>query len=230
MTKKTPLVIVIDGIIGSGKTTLIEQCLVPGLAKAGYRVAVVPEPVDLWKQNGSLRQFYDDPKRRAYQFQTRAFHDRVRCSQKCHRAHEGTAEVFLLERSIFTDLLFMKMLKQSETVDESEYRDYLDLWTMWREVMPFRPNLFVYLRPALVTAMGRLKERNRDGEQKVSPEYQKLLQAEHDQYFAKKSVEIEPGVRVPCALLETDDNFRDEEGTKKKIVAFFVAEIKKARS
>jgi len=42
-TKAT--VVVFDGEIGAGKTTLIEKLAI-SLAKEGFQVAVVPEPVD----------------------------------------------------------------------------------------------------------------------------------------------------------------------------------------
>jgi len=209
--------VVIDGIIGSGKTTLIEECLLPGLRAEGLSVAVVPEPVQLWKANGSLQQFYDDPKRRGFQFQTRVFHDRVRATQKTY-AETPDADIYLLERSIFTDTLFMNMLYKSKTVDESEHRDYLALWAMWKEVMPFTPSSFVHLRPKLTVAMARVKERSRKGEEGVSRGYQDDLQKEHDKFFEKGYVAMGKNRRAPVFQFDSEKNYRSDKAIKKEVV------------
>ena len=94
---KTPIVVVVDGVIGAGKSTLIRECLIPYFIESGRTVTEVKEPVERWKKNGRLEQFYKDPKRRAYQFQTTAFHDRVHQCIKCYERHKNTSNIFLLE-------------------------------------------------------------------------------------------------------------------------------------
>jgi len=214
--KKMAQVIVIDGIISAGKTSLIEECLVPILTARGYRITVVKEPVDKWKESGSLTQFYKDPSRRAYQFQTRAFHDRIRECQEQYRKHFSNTDIFLLERSIYTDLLFMKMLLDSNTIDETEFRDYKDLWQMWEELMPFIPTLFVYLKPDVEIAMERLCKRSREGET-VSIEYQKALQEKHDEFLGKDVVKISESRNVSCLHLYTNADFVNDIGVKENI-------------
>jgi len=229
--RKLPyIVLVVDGIIGAGKTTLIQDCLVPILSEWGLRITVVPEPVEKWKVLGRLEQFYEDPSRRGYQFQTRAFHDRVKTSQEIHRKYAAHTDVFLLERSVFTDLLFMKTLRESQTIDETEYEDYLDLWTMWEEVMPFRPDLFVYLKPDVDVAMKRLQERNRDGESTVSKDYQVALEEKHDEFLGGDYVAISDSHYVPCFHLSTNSNFRDDDVVKKEIASKFLDKISHIRN
>lgn len=230
MNKKLPyIVVVIDGILGSGKSTLIEECLVPLLTKQGLRITVVQEPVELWKERGALKQFYADPSRRGFQFQIMAFHDRVRVAQEKFKKYKDDTDVFLLERSIFTDKLFMNMLRDSGTVDDSEHRDYFNLWQMWEEVMPFKPDLFVYLKPSVETAMKRLRERNRGGESAVSKEYQLSLEKEHDRFLGKDYVEISDSHYIPCYRLITESNFRDDPEAKKSIAKIFREQIEHIR-
>ncbi len=206
-----PIIVVVDGIIGCGKTTFIRNCLIPILTKKGWRVTEVREPVEKWKDSGRLQQFYKDPNRRGYQFQTRVFHDRVRESQEKYRCYKDDTDIFLLERSIFTDKLFMIMLLESKTIDITEYEDYIDLWTMWSETMPFQPDLFVYLKPDIQTCMNRLRERNRDGEADVSEVYQQQLQKKHDEFLGNEFVAISDCHYVPRLLLPTNSNFRDDQ-------------------
>lgn len=209
------MIIVIEGIIGAGKSVLIEKCLEPHLSQKGYRVTIVREPVHKWKESGRLAQFYKDPSRRGYQFQTRAFHDRVREAQEKFKLRDHT-DIFIMERSIFTDLIFMKTLREMGTIDNTEYEDYLDLWTMWEEVMPLKPDLFVYLKPNVETCMGRLRERNRYGEEGVSIGYQKILSRKHDD-FLKSNIQID-NKKVPVLTLKTEENFRDDKEVQKKII------------
>ena len=219
------IVIVVDGIIGAGKTTLIEDCLKPILSEDGYRVTVVNEPVEKWKADGSLKQFYEDPKRRAFQFQTKVFHDRVKKCQKKFEKYSKCTDIFLLERSIFTDLLFMEMLYDDGKVDQSEYDVYLELWTMWKKVMPFEPDLFIYLKPTIDTVMQRLNERNRTEEAGVDEDYQNKLQIKHDNFLGRKFVKISKSQYVPCVKLNTNSNFRDYEKIKIEITEQVKTEI-----
>lgn len=214
---RRPVIVVVDGVIGAGKTTLIRECLLPALTERGWKVTEVREPVDRWKKNGRLQQFYEDPNRRAYQFQTMAFHDRIHECMETYERYGTSSDVFILERSIFTDILFMKMLLMSKTIDQTEYDDYLALWNMWDRVMPFQPDLFVYLKPSITECMKRLRERNREGETGVSEEYQSNLLKVHDQFLGKSSVKIGRNHYVPRLLLETNDNFRDCLDTKQRV-------------
>ena len=187
------------------------------LSDDGYRVTVVNEPVEHWKEDGSLKQFYEDPERRAYQFQTKVFHDRVKECLKQFKKYGKCTDIFLLERSIFTDKLFMEMLYDSKTIDETEYRDYLDLWSMWKKVMPFQPDLFIYLNPTIDTVMQRLNERNRSEECVVDEKYQLQLKSKHDNFLGGESVQISSKKFSPCLQLNTNSNFRDDYKVKIEI-------------
>lgn len=68
--------VVLDGLIGCGKSTAT-VVLKRELEVRGYTVFVVDEPVELWKKSGRLEMFYTDKRRRSFQFQVRAFHDRI---------------------------------------------------------------------------------------------------------------------------------------------------------
>lgn len=202
-----PTTIVIDGLIGAGKSTFIRECLVPQLTSRGFRVMEIPEPVEKWKQNGRLEMFYSDIRRRAFQFQIIAFHDRVKLAQDIYNRYRDEIDIFIMERSIFTDMIFMKMLHNNKMVDDFEMQDYQNLWTMWTKVMPFVPDLFVYLKPSVNECMNRLKLRNRAEEKDVSNEYQKSLEKMHDDFFCSKNIVLDATTTRPCIVFETDKNF-----------------------
>lgn len=218
-----PLVIVVDGIISAGKTTLLEF-LIPSLIKEGFVVTLVPEPVDQWNKSGRLEMFYKDPKRRAFQFQTCAFHDRVKISQELHKQYNNSTDIFIMERSIFTDILFMNSLYENGTVDDTEYIDYLNLWSMWENVMPLKPDLFIYLKPDIQIAMDRLKKRNRKGEENITTEYQTNLEKWHDIFFKNDHVMI-LNKEVPVIKIENNGDIRSNPSLRDQITLKILEQI-----
>ena len=223
-SSKKYVVVVVDGLVGSGKTTLLEKCLVPILTKKGLKVTLVREPVEKWKKTGALERFYQNPERRGFQFQTMAFHDRVRKSQEKYKKYKDTTDVFLMERSIFSDMLFMKTLFSMGTIDQSEVDDYASLWKMWEEVMPLKPDLFVYLKPDIEEVMDRVVKRARSAETGISKDYQIMLEKHHDEFLGDEYATIS-GLFVPCFRLETNENFRDDEKVMEKITSIIKEKI-----
>lgn len=204
-------VIVVCGPIAVGKTTFVKKCLSPYLSNQGKRVTIVPEPSDDWEENGSLVEFYADPKRKAYQFQTMAFHDRIVKTREAYEKSGTETDIFVLERSIFDDVIFAEMLHDENNMDDTEFRDYMKLWTMWSELMPIVPDLFVYLCPSIGESMRRKQHRDRLGEKEgVTLEYQKLLYDKHEKYLGSGFRNVS-GNMVPVMRFSTDENFITDE-------------------
>lgn len=216
--RRAPFIVVVDGIIGSGKTTLIETWT-SGLTKRGWNVVPVKEPVEKWHDTGILKRFYSNPKRWGYHFQTKAFHDRVVENIVAYEKFGDKADVFILERSPFTDTLFMELLYEAGDVDDMEMKDYKEWWSLWYKVMPYHPNLFVYLKPDLSECMNRLRTRNRDGEQDISMDYQLNLERKHDQFFSGDSVDLSDGTRAKCIWIQTNADFKNDDLVKDTITS-----------
>lgn len=221
------ITIAVEGIISAGKSTLLKKCLIPILIERGWKVTLVDEPVEKWCEDELLKLFYEDPKRYAYHFQTKAFHDRVKECQKQYETHKSDTDVFLLERSVFSDTIFMNTLHHQGMVSDMELRHYNEWWSLWEKVVPIKPDLFIYLKPNLEVCMERLKERSRDGEEGVDVEYQSLLQSFHDKFFDVDAVEVAPGHYVPVMKIETNSNFRDDPEVKRDITNQIEAQLKK---
>ena len=89
---------IIEGNIGSGKTTLIN------ILKNFNNFEVIEEPVNLWlnlkgdDNKNILQEFYDDPERYAYIFQTMVFKTRLNSID-----HPQDKDIRFSERSIWTD-------------------------------------------------------------------------------------------------------------------------------
>lgn len=167
-------VIIVEGEIGAGKTTLIKQ-LVAEYARRGLKAAVVPEPVDEWKRVGILQEFYaDKPKEYrglvAYDFQTYTFVTRIMEAQRVVRENSD-ADVFIMERSVWTDrFVFMEL--QREMVGPARMEMYDKWWAMWVDLVPARlvaaKTSIVYLKPSLPSCQSRVGKRARIGEVNAS--------------------------------------------------------------
>ncbi len=241
-----PLVLVLDGEIGAGKTTLLEL-LGREFASRGHPVAVVAEPVDRWKRVGILQDFYGggtetERARTAYAFQTFVFVTRV---EEALRVAEATpaAEIVLLERSIFTDRhVFVELMR--EVLGAQQVEMYLAWWHLWARVMPYRPGVFIYLKPSLDLCMDRVEARAREGEVDgdgkasggaaaqggVSVEYQARLRRAHEAYLQQQHLDEFPGMPLPppdrdVLVLEgalADDDFaRDPAAARRILKAVF---------
>lgn len=221
MEEKKPLVVVVDGCIGAGKSTYI-AAIKKFTPLYGVNCVFIPEPVEGWKQCGILQRFYSDPSRWAYHFQTKAFHDRVKLNIEMYKTHGNTPDLYILERSPFTDNLFMEILHESGSVDDLEMQHYKEWWELWNQVMPYTPDVFIYLRPSIDVCMNRIKIRHREGEEGVSKEYQLLLQSKHDDFFRFGKVKVTSDKEVPVHTLDSEKNFKDDEGVQLKITEQFL--------
>jgi len=215
-----PKTVVIDGLIGAGKSTCIGVLHKTMPKVTDYTVLVCKEPVDLWKSSGRLAMFYSDMKRRSFQFQCLVFHSRVRQYQQVYQQAveleaDGKNVLILMERSIFSDCFFANILHEQGDMDDSELEDYMDLWQMWTETMPAVPDIFIFLRPKLNTVMERLHDRNRSEESGVSRDYQQHLLVKHDDWYEPGERDLN-GQHCPMHVLDTDFNYRDsEEGARR---------------
>jgi len=197
-------------------TTLIEEGIIPTMMKKGWRVTLIKEPVDNW--NEILPRFYKDPKRWGYHFQTKAFHDRVKESKNKWNQYKDHTDVFICERGFLSDTLFMKTLYEFGHVDDLEMKHYREWWSMWEEIVPFRPDMFIYLQPSIEEIMKRVRLRNRDGEEGVSQQYQEVLKLKHDEIFGGEQVEILESHYIPVYHIKTDSDFKNDEKIKNEIV------------
>lgn len=207
---RPPIVLIIDGEIGAGKSTLLDSLdnFLPSINEM-EKVVIIKEPVETWKNDGHLKEFYADKERNAYEFQTYAFITRIKSIKEAFKKTPD-ADIYIIERSIFTDrYVFVEMLHDEGFIDNRRYNMYIEWWNLWTDVMPIMPTGFVYLKPSLEECMKRIINRNRDGESGIPMKYQELLREKHEEFFGDKFVNVK-GKLVPVLPLETNDNFRDD--------------------
>lgn len=156
--------IVIEGIIGSGKTTLgkllrsnIDDCI------------FIEEQVD----NDLLEQFTKDMKRYVYPFQLSVLIRRHEAYLKalwyCMNGHK-----VILDRSLLGDHVFIETQYQMGNLENCDYKMLKYLLQKYSSDLP-RPKTVIYLDADINTAMKRIQKRNRSGEDNYQREYQYYL-------------------------------------------------------
>jgi len=229
---KKPIVISIEGIIGAGKSTLLNILNNLNIYADTTNVCCIQEPVDEWKRSGALKEYYDSfatnnadiIRLSAYKFQTYTFVTRVNKIISEYKKNPN-ADIYILERCIYSDrYFFVEMLYHSGRFSSTDYKMYNDWWEMWKLIMPFDIDAFIYLKPSVDECMSRVKSRDRAGENQIQSDYQCELEKYHDNYFAQLKTSAQ---KSPLVLhLNTNINFRDSPPHQQEIIAVITHFIK----
>ena len=158
MTRGGKTVIIVEGQIGVGKTTMGE-ILEARLGKPLFRELNNPGTLSL------LDRFYADKPRWAFTLQVHFLNERFRMIKDIFRNGGG-----ILDRSIFGDRIFAQVLHEDGDMTDEEYDTYATLLDNMLEHVQ-EPSLLIYLDCSVDTAMARIKKRNRGLESSIPREY-----------------------------------------------------------
>lgn len=190
--------IVVDGVVGSGKTTLM-NILTEELGVSGFEEPVTDNPI--------LGKFYHDRKRYAFPLQIFFLNRRFRMLKE---AQENKASS-VMDRSIYGDVIFAKLLHDGGDMEKDEFMLYQDLLTNMLDHIQ-APKLMIYLRADVDTAIGRIESRGRDYEQIVERDYWERLNKEYEDYFSAYNLS-------KLLIIETKDyNIIGSEEDRNKVV------------
>jgi deoxyadenosine/deoxycytidine kinase len=172
----------VEGNIGSGKSTF--------LTHLANEFKVILEPVDEWTKmknaNGKniIEEFYNDPARNAYLFQSIAFRSRMK--------NITNKEGYFIERSIFTDRnIFAQTCRDDGLIGDIEWDDYVSWFDWLTSEFKVAPKGIIYLRCDPDVSLERIKKRNRSGEETISIDYLRKLHEKHEQWLLnEKSVPV----------------------------------------
>ncbi len=163
-------VIIIEGQIGAGKTTMGE-ILERHFDIPLYRELGNPDTLSM------LDRFYADKGRWAFTMQIHFLNERFRMIKDIHAAGGG-----LLDRSIFGDRIFAELLHDDGDMSDEEFRSYNTLLdNMLEHADP--PALLVYLDCSVDAAEERITIRNRGLESGIPRDYLEKLNAKYLQWF-----------------------------------------------
>ena len=148
--------VVIDGNIGSGKTTQLGL-----LEKIGYTVR--REPIDTWP----LEEFYKDPKRWAFYF-----HMKILQTLRPLK----TSRLVVYERSLLSSRwVFWEVMRRQGLVTAQEDETY----SYFYEQCAWFPDVYIFLSKSADLAWEHIQERHQAGDSGITKEYWKELDAEY---------------------------------------------------
>lgn len=159
--------VVIEGVIGVGKTSLAK------LLAERMSARLVLEEVE---ENPFLEDFYRDPFR--YAFQVQIFFLLSRYRQQMEFPQQD-----LFQQKTVSDYLFDKdKIFAYVNLNEKELNLYERLWSFLHQDIP-KPDLVIYLQANTQTLMYRIRERDRPYERNISAEYIQRLNEAYSYFF-----------------------------------------------
>lgn len=164
--------IIIEGIIGAGKSTLAEK-----IHERIPRSKLYREPVN---SNPYLEKFYEDPQRWALEMQYFLMAKRFKMHLEAIKEEWNHGITTIFDRSIYGDWPFAHMLYQDGLIDKLGYSSYM-LHRKCMEKQLLIPQQVIYLDVSIDTAIQRIHKRGRDCERNIPREYLENLSQAYEQ-------------------------------------------------
>ena len=159
--------IAIEGVIGAGKTTLAQ------LLSERNRARLVLEK---FEENPFLPKFYEDRKRYAFQTQLAFLASRFKQQQKM--THKELFDEFVISDYIFEkDRIFARL-----NLDDDELALYDNIYGIMTGISA-KPDLVIYLQSTVDRLMENIKQRGRDYEKHITPDYLQELSDAYNHFF-----------------------------------------------
>ena len=178
-----PRIITVEGNIGAGKSTLVENMRKRYADRPD--VLFLQEPVDIWTsttQNGKsiLELFYENQEKYSFAFQVLAYTSRMQLIEKAVETKKYS--VIVMERSLEADrYIFAKMLYDEGLIEEIMYKVYLKMSDYGMNKFTADGILWVHTPPD--TCFSRISERGRKGEDSIPLDYLNKCDVYHKEWL-----------------------------------------------
>lgn len=195
---------IVEGNIGAGKSTFLKL-----LAKHAPEISIVLEPVYNWQDKtygeSILANFYQQPKRWAYTFETLT----MMCRVKEHLQEQESSDFNrVFERSIYSGhYCFAKNSFANNFLSTIEWHMYEDWFNFLVPMRCKAPLGFIYLRTAPEICYERAKKRNRSAEKTLQLSYLKQIHQRHDDFLIEKKEVLAQIKDTPVLILDCDKEF-----------------------
>jgi deoxyadenosine/deoxycytidine kinase len=173
------LMVLLEGNIGAGKTTLGRTIAASG--EFGF----IEESTTAWREDfasNMLDHLYTDIARWAFTFQICTFITRAKTWPEilAHTEHHNV----VLERSIFCDrFVFVENFYRTGLMSLTECQLYRGLWDFLVSNYCDQPDLILYLRTPAEVCLQRIRDRGRVEESGIELDYLLQLEKLHDEWL-----------------------------------------------
>ncbi len=174
----------IAGNIGVGKTTFTE-IIANRFGWDAFYESVVDNPY--------LIDFYHDMHRWSFNLQVYFLHHRFETHIKMSKIPTGVIQ----DRTIYEDVeIFARNLYEMRFMSQRDWDTYRDLF---RNMTSFlrKPDLIIYLKATTDTLLSRIRNRSREYEQEIDPEYLHSLNISYDKWVKRIN-------DIPVMVVPTD--------------------------
>ena len=160
----------IAGNIGVGKTTFTEVVAKHFGWKEFYESVL---------DNPYLDDFYHNMSRWSFNLQIYFLKHRFSDQVNIMNCNYGAIQ----DRTVYEDVeIFAKNLYKMNYISERDWKTYIGLFENMVQFLK-EPDLFIYLKASTDTLLSRIKNRNRDFEKTISPEYLHSLNISYDKWI-----------------------------------------------
>ncbi len=180
--KTIPYYVVIEGNIGSGKTTVSEL-----LAQHLGAELILEKFID----NPFLPKFYQDPERFAFSVETGFLAERF------HQFNQEFSKINVRKQRVVADYSFYKsLIFARKTLNSDEFLLFRDLFQIMNQKLP-QPGLLVYLHAPTEKLLAQIKSRGRNFEQQIEAAYLEKISESYQNFMQQAS-----GLR--CVVFHTE--------------------------
>lgn len=173
----------IEGNIGCGKSTMLE------IFGKRNDIEAVPEQVEKWTNwNGvnMLQAMYEDPAKHGVEFQNIVIKTMIENHLK-----KTDKTLKLMERSIYsTENCFIKNSFESKIFTKAQFDSLSEKCRKLKEDLNISVDCFIYMKISPETALYRIKERRRKGEENISLELLQKLHFLHEEYIHTLNIPV----------------------------------------
>ena len=160
----------IAGNIGVGKTTFTDT-ISQHFGWQPFYESVSDNPY--------LDDFYRDMHRWSFNLQIYFLHHRFSGQIKIKSMNTGVIQ----DRTIYEDVeIFARNLYEMNFMTDRDWRTYKDLFSNMTQYLQ-KPDLIIYLRASTDTLLSRVRNRSRDFERDISPEYLHSLNISYEKWI-----------------------------------------------
>ena len=173
---KSKKIYALEGNIGSGKTTFMKI-----ISNHFKDVEFIEEPVKQWQNLGGMNlldSFYSDPKRWGFSFE---FFSMLTKIESLLKAAESNKPIIIIERSIFSNRVFMDLSKELGKLDTMEYCMLTNVYNFYLTHVYPQISGIIYLDTPVEECINRITRRNRGEECTIEKSYLDAIKNKMDE-------------------------------------------------